>query len=104
MGVTRDVLQPGNGSDKPQKADYVTMEYTGNLYDPGSKDPYKRGKQSVHSSAVNQCCHVLSGSPHGLRFDTSKGRGDFQTQIGVGRVIKGTTTAFCLKPEESTDT
>ena len=26
----------------------------------------------------------------GNRFDTSKGRGDFKTQIGVGQVIKGT--------------
>jgi FK506-binding protein 1 len=42
------------------------MEYTGNLYD--EKAPGGKGKQ----------------------FDSSVGRGDFNTQIGVGTLIKGT--------------
>jgi hypothetical protein len=29
--------------------------------------------------------------PPTVRFDSSKGRGDFKTQIGVGKVIKGMT-------------
>ncbi|KAG8531540.1 uncharacterized protein KY384_003169 [Bacidia gigantensis] len=70
MGVTRQVLQEGNGVDRPKKGDLVTMEYTGNLYDPNSNDEHHRGKQ----------------------FDSSKGRGDFSTDIGVGRVIKGSAS------------
>lgn len=68
MGVTRKIVTKGNGTDKPKKGDQVTIEYTGNLYDEakGSKDNF-RGKQ----------------------FDSSKGRGPFKTQIGVGKVIKG---------------
>lgn len=45
MGVTRQVLQAGNGTDKPKKGDKVTIEYTGNLLDQDSSDEYKRGKQ-----------------------------------------------------------
>jgi len=68
MGVTKKVLTKGNGSDKPKKGDEVTIEYTGNLYDEseGAGKDY-RGKE----------------------FDSSKGRGDFKTPIGVGKVIQG---------------
>jgi FK506-binding protein 1 len=66
MGVTKTLLSPGNGTDKPQKGDSITMEYTGNLYDPNAQDG--KGKQ----------------------FDSSVGRGDFNTKIGVGQLIKGT--------------
>jgi len=61
-------LKQGNGVDKPKKGDEVTIEYTGNLYDEskGASNDY-RGKQ----------------------FDSSVGRGDFKTAIGVGKVIKG---------------
>ena len=45
MGVTRKVLSEGNGSDKPQKGDDVTIEYTGNLYDEAVEDEFHRGKQ-----------------------------------------------------------
>ena len=43
MGVTKTVLEPGNGIDTPNKGDRVTIEYTGNLYDPNSEDEYRRG-------------------------------------------------------------
>ena len=37
MGVTIDVLRPGNGRDKPKEGDVVTIEYTGHLYDEGAE-------------------------------------------------------------------
>ncbi|KAL8908809.1 MAG: hypothetical protein Q9171_005285 [Xanthocarpia ochracea] len=67
MGVTRKVLKEGNGTDKPKKGDEVTIEYTGNLYDPAEEGNDYRGTQ----------------------FDSSVGRGDFKTKIGVGKVIRG---------------
>ncbi|MCJ1483156.1 hypothetical protein MMC06_003323, partial [Schaereria dolodes] len=66
MGVDRTVLEQGNGTDRPKKGDEVTIEYTGNLYDAAQASNNYRGKQ----------------------FDSSVGRGDFKTPIGVGRVIK----------------
>jgi hypothetical protein len=66
MGVTKKLISPGNGQDKPKKGDNITMEYTGNLYDQNATDG--KGKQ----------------------FDSSVGRGDFNTKIGVGQLIKGT--------------
>jgi FKBP-type peptidyl-prolyl cis-trans isomerase len=66
MGVTKKLISPGNGTDKPKKGDSITMEYTGNLYDANA--PEGKGKQ----------------------FDSSVGRGDFNTKIGVGQLIKGT--------------
>ncbi|KZF25489.1 peptidyl-prolyl cis-trans isomerase [Xylona heveae TC161] len=62
------VLKQGNGQDRPQAGDTVTIEYTGWLHDAsaGAGNDFK-GKQ----------------------FDSSRGRGDFVTQIGVGKVIKG---------------
>ncbi|KAL8732053.1 MAG: hypothetical protein Q9166_003006 [cf. Caloplaca sp. 2 TL-2023] len=67
MGVTRKVLKEGNGTDQPKKGDEVTIEYTGNLYDEKEAGNDYRGNQ----------------------FDTSVGRGDFKTKIGVGQVIRG---------------
>ena len=99
MGVTRKIIAKGNGTDKPRKGDTVTIEYTGNLYDEakGSKNDF-RGKQYVSaphtspllfptSSRNNMLMHML----HPFRFDSSKGRGAFKTEIGVGKVIKGTS-------------
>lgn len=43
MGVTKQVIKPGNGTDMPKKGDEVTIEYTGNLYDPNAPD--HKGKQ-----------------------------------------------------------
>ncbi|KAI4195557.1 MAG: hypothetical protein LQ350_007132 [Teloschistes chrysophthalmus] len=67
MGVTRKVLKEGDGKTHPKKGDNVTIEYTGNLHDQEKADNDYRGKQ----------------------FDSSVGRGDFKTQIGVGKVIRG---------------
>ncbi|KAI8935664.1 FK506 binding protein proline rotamase rapamycin-binding protein [Plenodomus lindquistii] len=64
MGVQKTILSEGNGPS-PQKGDTVTMEYTGWLKTAGQAE--EKGKQ----------------------FDSTTGRGPFQTAIGVGRVIKG---------------
>ncbi|KAF2431110.1 peptidyl-prolyl cis-trans isomerase [Tothia fuscella] len=67
MGVTKQVLTPGNGTDKPKSGDNVSMVYTGWLEESGKPD--NKGKQ----------------------FDSSVGRGDgtFPVKIGTGQVIKG---------------
>ncbi|KAF2113400.1 hypothetical protein BDV96DRAFT_123522 [Lophiotrema nucula] len=65
MGVSKTVVKQGNGADIPKKHDEVSMEYTGWLYDANQPD----GK--------------------GAKFDSSVGRGDLSTPIGVGRVIRG---------------
>ena len=62
MGVQKTILQEGEGPS-PQKGDRVTMEYTGWL--------------------------KTSSNEKGKQFDSTTGRGPFQTPIGVGRVIKG---------------
>lgn len=64
MGVTKTTHQEGNGPS-PVKGQRVTIEYTGFLKD--TSQPDNKGK----------------------KFDSSVGRGDFVTAIGVGQVIKG---------------
>ncbi|KAF1982615.1 peptidyl-prolyl cis-trans isomerase [Aulographum hederae CBS 113979] len=65
MGVTKTVLEQGDGVNRPQKGDRVAIEYTGWLYQ--STAPDNKGNQ----------------------FDSSAGRGDLVTEIGAGRVIRG---------------
>ena len=96
MGVDKKTITKGNGTDTPRKGDEVTIEYTGNLYDEskGAKADF-RGTQCVYPHAIPAACQPLSKCnanrhPSATRFDSSKGRGDFKTQIGVGKVIKGT--------------
>ncbi|KAK5681452.1 hypothetical protein LTS10_005982 [Elasticomyces elasticus] len=62
--ITKKMLTPGDGQTKAKKGDTITMEYTGNLFDPSAPD--NKGKQ----------------------FDSSVGRGDFKTSIGTGQVIR----------------
>ncbi|KAJ9148882.1 hypothetical protein NKR23_g4501 [Pleurostoma richardsiae] len=64
MGVTKTTHQEGSGPS-PAPGQTVTIEYTGYLKDTTKND--QKGK----------------------KFDSSVGRGDFVTQIGVGKVIKG---------------
>ena len=59
MGVTKDVITPGDGAHFPKKGDTVTMHYTGTLTD-GRKFDSSRDR----------------GQP-------------FVTKIGVGQVIRG---------------
>ena len=51
MGVEKAVLKEGNGVDKPNKGDEVTIEYTGNLYDEEQADNHYRGTQSAPPSS-----------------------------------------------------
>jgi FK506-binding protein 1 len=64
MGVTKTTISEGSGAS-PNKGDRVTMEYTGWLKTAGKAE--EKGKE----------------------FDSTKGRGSFETKIGVGQVIKG---------------
>ncbi|RYP78596.1 hypothetical protein DL769_003157 [Monosporascus sp. CRB-8-3] len=64
MGVTKTVIQEGDGL-QPVAGQNVTIEYTGWLKDTSKPDN------------------------KGAKFDSSVGRGDFVTRIGVGKVIKG---------------
>jgi len=45
MGVTKKMITPGNGTDKPKSGDTITMEYTGNLYSAEAAE--HKGKQYV---------------------------------------------------------
>lgn len=65
MAVTKTIYAPGVETQQPKAGDMVTMEYTGWLKDT-SKPDNKGGE-----------------------FDSSVGRGDFETEIGVGKVIRG---------------
>ncbi|KAG6007894.1 FK506-binding protein 1B [Claviceps maximensis] len=64
MGVEKTILVEGTGV-KPVNGNTVTIQYTGWLKDESK--PEKKGQ----------------------RFDSSIGRGDFVTKIGVGQVIRG---------------
>ncbi|ERF76785.1 hypothetical protein EPUS_02324 [Endocarpon pusillum Z07020] len=64
--LQKEVISPGNGIDKPKAGDVVTMDYTGWLYE--KNQPENRGKL----------------------FDSSQERGEFNTKIGVKKVIQGT--------------
>ncbi|KAL6717080.1 hypothetical protein ACLMJK_004995 [Lecanora helva] len=91
MGVDKKIISTGNGTDVPKVGDEVTIEYTGNLYDEskGAAADF-RGKQYViytRSQLKSKSVAKLQSSV--TRFDSSKGRGPFKTQIGVGKVIKG---------------
>ncbi len=94
MGVDRKVIQEGNGKDYPKPGDNVTIEYTGNLWDPHAT-PHNQGKQFVPPTLQYTKTRKLT-SMWFRRFDTSVGRGDFQTQIGVGKVIKGILNIFAV--------
>ncbi|KAF3160283.1 FK506 binding protein proline rotamase rapamycin-binding protein [Orbilia oligospora] len=59
MGVTRDIISPGNGTDYPQKGDTVSMHYTGTL---------------------------VNGKKFDSSVDRGE---EFRTKIGTGQVIKG---------------
>jgi FK506-binding protein 1 len=60
MGVTKTILQPGDGKTYPKQGDRLTMHYHGTL------------------------------ASNGQKFDASRDRGrPFQFTIGIGQVIRG---------------
>jgi FK506-binding protein 1 len=60
MGVTKDILQAGDGTTYPKAGDRLTMHYHGTL------------------------------ASNGQKFDASRDRGrPFQFTIGIGQVIRG---------------
>lgn len=65
--LNKQLKESGNGTDFPKQGDQITMAYTGWLHDPSKADNEYKGDQ----------------------FDSSVGRGDFKTAIGIGRVIQG---------------
>lgn len=82
--LDKQVLSQGNGSDYPKKGDQVAMIYTGWLYDANATN--NRGTKYVDSTQSSQ---TTVSANVGHRFDSSVGKGDFLTPIGVGRVIQG---------------
>lgn len=99
MGVNKIIHVPGTGA-QPQAGQTVIIEYTGWLKDVSQADA--KGTQYV---GVFPPCNFLPRSlvvpPPSIvalflnktacyfRFDSSIGRGDFVTQIGIGRLIRG---------------
>ncbi|KAF9007880.1 hypothetical protein BDQ17DRAFT_1350158 [Cyathus striatus] len=60
MGVTIDIISPGDGSTFPKKG------------------------------GIQSTIHYIGTLPDGKVFDSSRDRGSpFETEIGVGKVIKG---------------
>ena len=45
QGLQKQLIRSGNGVDKPQKGDEVTIQYTGWLYDASQAANHYRGKE-----------------------------------------------------------
>jgi FKBP-type peptidyl-prolyl cis-trans isomerase len=56
MGVTKQMISPGDGQTRAQKGDTITMEYTGNLQDTSA--PNGKGKQYVSIHALSQSSKI----------------------------------------------
>lgn len=54
MGVTKQTLKPGNGTDVPNKGDTVSIHYTGCLYDESKADIHYMGKQYLPSPCLQR--------------------------------------------------
>lgn len=108
MGVVKEVIKPGNGCDIPKKHDEVSMEYTGSTTISRARADVSPNLQVGYIATMHQTTRAHSEythpvhhfpistrqrfgrrTDHHLRFDTSVGRGDLITPIGVGRVIRG---------------
>lgn len=116
MGVEKVVIKPGNGCDVPKKHDEVSMEYTGSTTLSRAKADVSPNLQvgyiatthqttrapseyivSVHHFPISAKQRSGRWTEHHLRFDTSVGRGDLITPIGVGRVIRGPFLSSCSR-------
>lgn len=91
MGVNKITHVAGTGP-QPEAGQTVIIEYTGWLKDSSQADG--KGAEYVLFPFEKSCLIIpISGCYSVLitlsRFDSSIGRGDFVTQIGVGRLIRG---------------
>ena len=86
MSFTRKVLQEGIG-DRPKKKHTVKLIYIGYLYDKSKQDNDYRGKKCGKCKFNHP---TQRADVH--RFDASEDHGgeEWETEIGVGKVIKGT--------------
>ncbi|KAK8042752.1 hypothetical protein PG994_013235 [Apiospora phragmitis] len=86
MGVTKTTIKEGSGAI-PTPGQSVTIEYTGWLKDTSKPD----SKGNKYALPLLSFLHTVpvDGPSYGMTFDSSVGRGDFETTIGVGQVIKG---------------
>ncbi|KAK8128383.1 FK506-binding protein 1B [Apiospora sp. TS-2023a] len=84
MGVTKTTIKEGSGAI-PQVGQAVTIEYTGWLKDTSKPD----SKGNKYALPLPPPSTRFLFTTLGTAFDSSVGRGDFETTIGVGQVIKG---------------
>jgi hypothetical protein len=67
MGVEKETLHTGNGTDRPKKGDKVAMLYTGWLHDPKEKDNDFKGNKYVAREKSQarplSCIYILWGGP-----------------------------------------
>ncbi|KAK7956933.1 FK506-binding protein 1B [Apiospora aurea] len=87
MGVTKTTIKEGSGAI-PQAGQSVTIEYTGWLKDT-SKPDSKGNKYALPLLPSTRLLFTVLVIA--MTFDSSVGRGDFETTIGVGQVIKGSS-------------
>ncbi|KAF9734704.1 peptidyl-prolyl cis-trans isomerase [Paraphaeosphaeria minitans] len=81
MGVEKQVINEGDGVTFPKKHDEVAMEYTGS-----TASPIRWPKSHLHPGWLYD---ETTADNKGKKFDSSVGRGNLVTEIGVGRVIRG---------------
>jgi FK506-binding protein 1 len=82
MGVTKEILREGDGTNYPKKGDKLSMHYSGTLASDGSKVRLKPTKGN-HG-------FILKLTLLSFQFDSSYDRGKpFQFKIGKGEVIQG---------------
>jgi FK506-binding protein 1 len=99
MSLQKELIKEGDGKTYPKKGDNVTMEFVMPL--PCTQQHLLTDLQ-IHRLALRvgkgeepwQAVGYLQSLTPKLfssasRFDSSVGRGDFKTAIGVGRVIAG---------------
>ncbi|KAH7121187.1 FKBP-type peptidyl-prolyl isomerase-like protein [Dendryphion nanum] len=83
MGVEKKLIREGDGTTIPKKNDLVAMEYT--------VPCTQLLPQTVLLTLGSLGWLFDESKPNnkGAQFDSSVERGDLETLIGVGRVIKG---------------
>lgn len=61
MGVTKETITPGNGTDTPRPGNNVAIHYTGALFDSSKKDNHNMGFQYA--------CHVTATAAPSPKFE-----------------------------------